>query len=112
MTPQPAHSPFEIVTGGIAVQVKLTPKSSANRIDGVADGSDGAVLKVRVTAVAEKGKANAALIKLLAKSFDVAKGRITVVAVAKDRHKRLLIADGDAADFAELQARVARASAG
>ncbi len=112
MTAVPAASPFEVTPDGIAVRIRLTPKSSANRIDGIADGSDGPVLKARVTAVPEKGKANAALIKLLAKSLGIAKGRLSLTGGARDRSKKLLIAGGGAAELAALQALVARASAG
>jgi len=110
--PAPLPIPFEVIPDGIAVRIRLTPNASANRIDGVADGPDGPVLKARVTAVPEKGKANAALIKLLAKSLGIAKGRISLTGGARDRRKKLLIAGGGAAELAALQALVARARAG
>ena len=86
------------------LRVSLTPKSSANQIDGVVDKIDGPALKVRVTAVPEKGKANAALIKLLAKSLAVAAGRISVLSGSKDRQKKLLIADTNAVERDYLEA--------
>jgi len=91
MTP----SPFSLSPDGLVVRVALIPKAGSNQIDGLIDRPDGAALKVRVTAVPEKGKANAALIKLLAKSFGIAGGRFSLISGPKDRHKRLLIADGD-----------------
>ena len=51
-----------------------------------------------VTAVPEAGKANEALIKLLAKEWGVAKSSISLVAGATDRNKILHIA-GDAGDL-------------
>jgi hypothetical protein len=89
------QSPFSLSPDGVVVRIALIPKAGANRIDGVIDRPDGAALKVRVTAVPEKGKANAALIKLLAKSLGIAGGRLSLISGAKDRQKRLLIANGD-----------------
>ena len=52
---------------GLIVPVRLTPKASRDAIEGLReDASGGRVLAVKVTAVPEKGKANAALEKLLA----------------------------------------------
>ena len=68
---------------GVAVAVRLTPKASANRIDGLAPGEDGSTtLRARVTAAPENGKANAALIKLLAKAWKLPKTALTVTAGA------------------------------
>ena len=51
-----------------------------------------------VTAVPEAGRANEALIKLLAKQWGVAKSSISLVAGATDRNKILHVA-GDAGDL-------------
>lgn len=73
--------------------MRLTPKAARDRVAGLADEADGGVvLKVAVTAVPENGKANTALIKLLAKEWKLAKTTITVVAGATDRRKTLLVA--------------------
>jgi len=88
-----AQSPFSMTAAGIVLRISLTPKARANRIDGLIEKPDGVALKVRVTAPPEKGKANAALIKLLAKYFGIAGGRISLVSGPKDRQKRLLIID-------------------
>lgn len=98
-----ALTPFSTTAEGVVVRVSLTPKAGANRIDGVIDKPDGVALKVRVTAVPEKGKANAVLIKLVAKAIGIAPGRIALISGPKDRQKKLLI-QGDAAD---VQARLA-----
>jgi hypothetical protein len=52
-------------------------------------------LKIRVTAAPEKGKANKALIKLLAKETGIASGCFEVVSGATSRKKRLIIDQGD-----------------
>ena len=60
-------------------------------------------LKVGVTAGPEDGKANEAVVKLLAKAWGVPKSRIAVVSGATDRNKTLHIAG----DPAELSRRLA-----
>lgn len=83
--------------GGVKVAVRLTPRASRDRIDGMAAEADGsAVLKVSVTAIPEDGKANAALVKLLSKAWRLPKSSIDIVQGATDRRKLLLIT-GDAA---------------
>jgi uncharacterized protein (TIGR00251 family) len=92
-------TPFKPVADGVRVAIRLTPKASRNAIAGIAEAGQGeAVLKVMVTAVPEAGKANEALIKLLAKEWGVAKYSVSLVAGATDRNKILHIA-GDAGDL-------------
>ncbi len=72
--------------------LKVTPKAAANRLTGLAADADGGlVLKVSVTAPADKGKANAAVVKLLAKEWGVAKSDMEVTQGAASRTKTLLI---------------------
>lgn len=76
----------------VRLYVKLTPKASANRLDKVEMGEgEQARLRVSVTAVPEKGKANKALIALLAKEFSLAKRDISVLAGALARLKTVEI---------------------
>ena len=69
--------------------VRLTPRSSVNRVDGVLDG----VLRLRVTAPAVEGAANAALLALLADELGVARRDVRIVAGAASRQK-LVVIDG------------------
>ena len=85
------------------LRVMLNPGAGANRIDCMVETPDGSALKVRVTAIPEKGKANAALIKLLAKELGIAKGRFEVVTGPKDRRKVQLIRDANPADLEPLE---------
>lgn len=78
--------------GGVILRLKLTPKSSRDalvRIDEDAQGRD--QLCATVTAIPEKGKANAALIKLLAKKLGLPKTGITLIAGDQSRQKTVLI---------------------
>lgn len=94
-----AVSFFRTRDGGLTLTVRVTPKASRNAIQGAMPTPDGAALKLAVTAPADKGKANAAVIALLAEAFDVAKRDIAVIAGETDRRKVLHV-DGDAAALA------------
>lgn len=68
--------------------IRLRPGGGANRIDGLESTADGGLrLKARVTAPPEAGKANRALIKLLAKTWRLPAGDISLVSGAKARDK-------------------------
>ncbi|TIT75878.1 MAG: DUF167 domain-containing protein, partial [Mesorhizobium sp.] len=63
-------APFRPRDDGIDLYVRLTPKAALDRIDGVETTADGrSHLKGRVRAVPEKGAANAALERLVAKAL-------------------------------------------
>ena len=86
------------------IALRLRPGASANRIDGIEKMADGGRrLCLRITAVPEKGKATQAMIKLLAKAWQVPGGTLLVVAGAKDRNKSLLLQGGGPADLGMLQ---------
>ncbi len=73
--------------------LRVQPGAGRNGVDGVAAGADGSpVLKLRVTAPPEDGKANAAVIKILAKAWKVPKGSIEITAGAGGRNKTVLVA--------------------
>jgi uncharacterized protein len=72
----------------VRIAVRLAPRARADRIDGVARLADGAaVLKVRVTAPPAEGRANDALLQLLANEWDVPRRDLAVVLGAKSRNK-------------------------
>ena len=71
---------YRRVTGGLELFVRLTPKSSRDAVEGVETASDGrAHLKARVRAVPEKGKANQALVKLIASTLGVPARDVEIV---------------------------------
>ncbi len=84
--------PFAPAPGGLNVRVRLTPRAARSRIEGIGAEADGAaVLKVAVTAAPEGGKANAAMIKLLAKEWRLPKTSLAITAGASARRKTLFI---------------------
>lgn len=76
----------------VRVRVRLTPKSAADRVEGVENTAEGPALKVRVRAVPEKGKANAALVSVFADWLGVARGSVEVATGGKSRCKMLAVA--------------------
>ncbi len=101
-------APWKAFDDHVRLPVRLTPNGGRDPIDGVeAGGHDEAYLKARVTAVPEKGKANKALIVLLAKSLGIAKSSVSVVSGDTSR-KKILRIDGDPEDFMAKLERVAR----
>lgn len=75
------------------MQVRVQPKAKRNSIE-----VDGQRVVVRVTAPPEDGKANDAVIALLAKQLGVARSRIQVVRGHRARDKQLRIEDLSAAE--------------
>lgn len=65
------------------ISVRLTPRGGRDAIE----GWEGDVLHVRVSAPPVDGKANDALVRLLAKALGVAPSRVTLVAGAQARVK-------------------------
>ena len=100
MVPPRSSSVSARVTGdgdGVLVPVRLTPKAGRNRIVGVKPDAEGTRhLAVSVTAVPEDGKANGALIELLAKTWKLPKSTISIAAGARARAKLVRVA-GDPA---------------
>ena len=97
--------PFIPVAEGLRVTLRLQPGARGSGIDGLVELADGRrALKARVSAPPEGGKANAALIKLLAKSWRLPKGSLEIQAGRSERTKTLLIAGDPAELLARLQA--------
>ncbi|OOY19862.1 hypothetical protein BMI91_08895 [Thioclava sediminum] len=71
---------------GSEIALRVTPKASRNEIRESEEG-----LRAYVTVVPENGKANAAVVKLLAKALGVAKSRLTLIRgeTARDKVFRL-----------------------
>ena len=84
--------------------LKVTPKAARRRIGAATTEADGAVvLKVAVTDAPERGKANAAVIALLAKAWGVPKSTISVTAGAGTRRKTLHVAGDSGALMDKLE---------
>jgi hypothetical protein len=79
---------------GSALAVRVTPRAGRNELAGIlADGT----LKVRLSAPPEEGRANAALIKLLAEVLEVPAGRLEIVAGVTGKDKLVTVLELDSA---------------
>jgi uncharacterized protein (TIGR00251 family) len=80
--------PFSAARDGVRLALRVVPKSSADRIVGlVADADGGAALKVAVHAAPEDGKANEAVLCLLAERLGLKRRDLTLALGAADRRK-------------------------
>lgn len=70
-----ANLSLQQVDGGIVFAVKVVPGSSKTAVCGLLDGK----IKIKVSAVAEKGKANKCLLEFLAKQLGVKKSAIRII---------------------------------
>ena len=78
--------------GGARVALKVLPRAGSNGVQGIeVDGTGQARLAVRVNAPPEAGKANAALIKLLARRWRMPQRSLEVVSGAGARLKVLQV---------------------
>ncbi len=92
---------------GIILAVRLTPKSSRDEISGAGKYNGAAVLKAKVRAIPDKGKANTALEKLIAKWLRVPGSSVHLAAGGKSRQKSIEV-HGDPSDLLSLvEARLA-----
>lgn len=95
--------PWQLTPKGLRLHLRVTPNAGTDRIEGVEQRDDGnAVLRLRVAAVPDKGKANAAVIALLAKALGVPKSHIVLVAGDTYRQKTVEIAGDGPALIARL----------
>ena len=81
---------------GVRLRLKVRPQARRAGIEGVVADRDGEALAISVTAAPEDGKANTAVIALLAKALDVAKSTISVTHGAATRRKTIHVAGDDA----------------
>ena len=70
-----AESTIKETNEGVAFTAKVVPGSSRTSLSGLLDG----MLKVKISAPAEKGKANQCLIAFLARQIGVRKNDVTIV---------------------------------
>ena len=96
--------PWRVAPDGVVLSIKLTPRGGRDALENVEQLADGrSVLKARVRAPASEGEANAALVKLLARTLGVAARDVSLVAGTTARRKLLKIAGPGAALAAVLE---------
>jgi uncharacterized protein len=97
-------SPFSLAAGRLRVRVHARPGGRRDEIEGLrAEAGGGGALRVTVRAAAEDGKANAAIVKLLAGEWELPRASISLVSGAKDRRKSFHLAGEPQALLARLE---------
>jgi len=82
----------------VSFTIRVTPRASANAVGGERDGA----LLVRVTAPAVEGRANQAVVELLAEALDVPRSAILVERGTAARTKRVSMPKGAEAALRRL----------
>lgn len=88
------------IPGGVIIPVRAQPGAKKNAVTGVHAGQ----LKVAVTQAPEKGKANQALIEVLAEALQVPRSRISLISGATSGQKKFRV---EGIDLASLCDRIA-----
>jgi uncharacterized protein len=109
--PVPTHEgPLRPTRNGLRLAIRLSPRSKADRLNGIAVAAGGGrVLKATVTAPPEDGRANEALLQLLARAWQLPRRDLSIVAGAASRHKTVYIAGDPQQLFDRLAVRIAAA---
>lgn len=88
---------------GVVLAVRVQPRARRNAIGGCATAPQGLALKISVTAPPADGKANEAVVAMLAAALEVAKRDVRLLAGATARTKSLRIGGEPARIAAKLQ---------
>lgn len=97
---------WRLIAGGAELRVRAQPNASKDAIEGQGEDASGQTfLKVRVRAVPEKGKANAAIEQVIAKALGLPKSAVSVEKGETQRIKTVRIS-ADASIGAAIQALV------
>jgi uncharacterized protein (TIGR00251 family) len=101
---KPLALPLRQSRDGVILAVRLTPKSSRDEVIGVEDHGGECVLKARVRAIPEAGRANAALETLIARWLGLPPSTVSVARGGKSRLKQVAVS-GDADALSRLIAQ-------
>jgi uncharacterized protein (TIGR00251 family) len=88
----PQGEPWRRAKDGVRLAVRVSPKASRDGIDGLTATPQGPAVQVRVRAVPDEGKANAAVATAVAAWLGVPGRTVTVARGHKSRVKTLQIA--------------------
>ena len=101
-------TPWQVSSDHLRLSVRLTPNGGRDAIDGMETGSEGeCYLKARVSVAPEKGKANKALIALIAKSIGIPKSALSLVS-GETARKKILRIEGEPEDLIERLKAIAK----
>jgi uncharacterized protein (TIGR00251 family) len=87
------NSPIAPTRNGLSVAIRLSPRARSDRLLGsIATAEGGRAVKASVTAPAQDGQANEALLQLLARTWRLPRRDLSIVVGAVSRNKIVHIA--------------------
>lgn len=89
----PIEATVEATADGVIIRVRAQPGARRNGVTGVREGE----LCVAVTAPPDRGRANDAIVKVLAEVIGVPRSRVKILSGETNRHKRVMV-DGVAVE--------------
>ena len=103
----PDH-PLTATSDGLRVAIRVTPRAKFDRLLSIAATADGGrMLKAAVTAPARDGRANEALLQLLARAWGLPRRNLSIVAGAASRNKTVRVAGDPSQLIAKLSVEIA-----
>ncbi len=84
-------TPWRVVKDCVLLHISLVPKSSVDLVEGIIEGPTGCVLRVKVRALPDKGKANQAVLHLLSKWLKIPKSSFELTSGARSKLKTIKI---------------------
>jgi len=85
--------PYQIGADSLHLYIRLTPNSSKDEVFAIEQNDSAPYFKARVKAQPEKGKANTALIQLIAKWLKTPKSKVTIKSGSQSRLKSIEISN-------------------
>jgi hypothetical protein len=102
-----------MASDGLRVAIRLSPRARSDGLVGVAASAEGRlVLKATVTAPAEAGHANEALLQLLARAWHVPRRDLSIIAGLTSRNKIVRVAGDPQRLVEQVAPEVARLPGG
>ncbi len=89
--PTPIRRTLETTPEGVVIRVRAQAGSQRNGVVGLREDE----IMLCVTSPPEKGRANDAILKLLAKTLGIARSRVNLITGHTNRHKRFCVQGKD-----------------
>ena len=95
------------MAAGLEISLRVTPNARTEQIGPVESRDDDqSYLSVKVRAIPDKGKANAAVLALFAKHFDLRKVELEIIKGQQARQKTLLVKANNTASLVQRLADI------
>jgi len=87
-----SDGPLRLANDGLRVAIRLSPRAKGDRLLAIAAVEGGRVVKASATAPAERGRANEALLQLLARAWHLRRGDLSIITGSTSRNKAVRVA--------------------